>query len=486
MFDEDERLDNSTLFTEQSEVGGTVLEEYDEHELQPEYTLHYLASRDVFQAHAALLDNTIVSLREQPDIYRLVRTHFPTLQQWHEKHTGWRIQRHSTFFRLERHLHTALPVFLDDKLKRARDFTCLAWLLWFAEKRYLAGGGRNQQFLLSQLIEEVQSQSQEAEGAPLDFRNQQDRYSMWRALDYLTRLDGLKTFEGEVRRWAEDEQQADSEVLYEFTPIAHSLIEAFNEQHLLLIMANPPTINDKPQVGLVMSNPSATNDQQDISNTNAQKIAQSHYPPALVRAWRTLLLGPAFFRIDDPEAFTALSAHVEQVSTELSRSFGWLLEFNRDYACIVRGDTLSAGSGPAFTLNSAFDQMALLLCSAFRTQVEQGQWEPDAYGCINVSSRDILPLFHEIRTRYGANWGVTVKKSDTLDLLNDVFERMRQYGILRGPDSDENVLILPTAARYNVGYEQKVTSSSSSTSAPARSKKKGSSTGKGPQQALEW
>lgn len=129
--------------------------------------------------------------------------------------------------------------------------------------------------------------------------------------------------------------------------------------------------------------------------------------------------------------------------------------------------------------------MVLLLCSAFRTQVEQGQWEPDAYGCINVSSRDILPLFHDIRTRYGANWGVTVKKSDTLDLLNDVFERMRQYGILRGPDGDENVLILPTAARYNVGYEQKVASSSSSAPAPARSKKKGSSTGKGTQQGLE-
>jgi uncharacterized protein (TIGR02678 family) len=311
---------------------------------------------------------------------------------------------------------------------------------------------------------------------------------MWRVLDYLTRLEGLKTLEGEVRRWAEDEQQADSEVLYEFTPIAHSLIEAFNEQHIALIMANPQTINDKSHVGPAMSNPSSASDQQ----SNAQKITQSHYPPALVRAWRTLLLGPAFFRIDDPEAYKALSAHVEQVSTELSNSFGWLLEFNRDYACIVRGDTLSAGSGPAFTLNSAYDQMVLLLCGAFRTQVEQGQWEPDAYGCINVSSRDILPLFHDIRTRYGANWGVSVKKIDTLDLLNDVFERMRQYGIVRGPDSDENVLILPTAARYNVGYEQKGASSPPPTPAPASSKKKsasvtkGSSTSKKPQQTFEW
>src|SRR6185437_11591860 len=95
--------------------------------------------RSLLQAQAALLDNAILSLQRDPETYRLVRTHFAALEQWHIHHTGWRIQRSSSFFRLERHLHMIAPVFLDDKLKRSRDFACLAWLLWSAEKRYLAG-----------------------------------------------------------------------------------------------------------------------------------------------------------------------------------------------------------------------------------------------------------------------------------------------------------------------------------------------------------
>src|SRR5581483_3304050 len=130
------------------------------------------APRSLLQAQAALLDNTIISIQTDPETYRLVRTHFAALEQWHIQHTGWRIQRSSSLFRLERHLHMIAPVFLDDKLKRARDFACLVWLLWFAEKRYLAGGGRNQQFLLSQLADELQQQSQLAANTALDFRNQ--------------------------------------------------------------------------------------------------------------------------------------------------------------------------------------------------------------------------------------------------------------------------------------------------------------------------
>ncbi|BCL78027.1 DUF2398 family protein [Ktedonobacteria bacterium brp13] len=482
--DGEERYAEESLLLEQAvdlddEESAVV---YTQAEELPEHTLPFATSRDLFLAHAALLDNTIVSLREDADTYRLVRTHFAALQQWHEHYTGWRIQRHSAFFRLERSLHAAIPVFLDDKLKRARDFTCLAWLLWFAEKRYLAGGGRNQQFLLSQLVEDVQSQSQEVAGEigpALDFRSQQDRYSMWRALDYLMRLSGLSTMEGEVKRWAEEEGQPDSEVLFEFTPIAHSLIEAFNEQHVEMIMsAQRSTATSTPEQGIGV----------DGVYKEGHSVA-GQQPPGLVRAWRTLLLGPAFFRMDDPPAFAALKANVEQVSEELSRSFGWLLELNRDYACIIRGGTLSAGSGPTFMLNSAYDQMVLLLCSAFRDQVEQQIWSPDSYGCLHVASRDILPLFHEVRQRYGSHWGTTVKGSATDSLLNDIFERMRQYGILRGPDAEDTILILPTAARYSVGYEQQAASAAAKATpskTATRSKKIVRTSKAGPQEAFDW
>lgn len=394
-----------------------------------------LYERNFAQAQAALLDHEVVSSTGDVDAFRLVRMHFAELERWHEKHTGWRIQRNSTFFRLERHPYGITPVFIDVKLTRPRDFACLAWLLWFAEKRYLAGGGRNQQFLLSQLAEEIQEQSRLADAARLlDFRNQNDRLSMWRALDYLTRLGGVQTIEGDARRWVDDAEQQDNEALYEFTGIAHSLVEALHETQVAAVAARLGDPGKRLAPGWITS--------------LAEPI------PPLNRAWCSLLLGPILLRYDDPEAFAALAKQAEKVSEELAEAFGWQLELNNDYACIVRGGTLSAGAGPSLALNSAQDQMILLLCSAIRQRVEAGDWLPDEYGCLRVTRGDIEQLFAELRQRYGMHWGATAQQLKATELLNEMYQKMRLLGLLRGPDPAGDLLILPTAARYAISYAE--------------------------------
>jgi hypothetical protein len=139
ILDEEQMWPNITP-TEAIDLAWEEQDEASETETPSTEVLTYHTSRDISQAHSALLDMITVSQHTNPDAYRLVRAHLVTLERWHEQNTGWRIQRGSAFFRLERHPHGITPVYLDDKLKRTRDFVCLAWLLWFAEKRHLAGG----------------------------------------------------------------------------------------------------------------------------------------------------------------------------------------------------------------------------------------------------------------------------------------------------------------------------------------------------------
>jgi hypothetical protein len=63
-------------------------------------------------------------------------------------------------------------------------------------------------------------------------------------------------------------------------------------------------------------------------------------------------------------------------------------------------------------------------------------------------------LFYSVRERYGDNWGSDARSKGSRSLLNDVYKKMRQSGLLRGPDAEGNILILPTAARFNVTYEK--------------------------------
>src|SRR5215469_6026670 len=111
--DEQRELMNGAI-DEDREMLGEDGDDFPGQAVSPSSALTRYLPRSLLQAQAALLDNTIISVQTDPETYRLVRTHFAALEQWHIQHTGWRIQRSSSFFRLERHLHMIAPVYLDD------------------------------------------------------------------------------------------------------------------------------------------------------------------------------------------------------------------------------------------------------------------------------------------------------------------------------------------------------------------------------------
>src|SRR5947208_4539696 len=100
-----------------------------------------------------------VILSKNIDLFRLVNRHYYTLQNWHDQNTGWRIQRSATVIRLVRQLSATTPGYVYDRLREPGDFACLTWILWYAENRQLTGRGNDQQFLLSQLAEQISEQS---------------------------------------------------------------------------------------------------------------------------------------------------------------------------------------------------------------------------------------------------------------------------------------------------------------------------------------
>jgi uncharacterized protein (TIGR02678 family) len=416
---------------------------------------------EITKAHVALMERGVI-LSKQVDLFRLVNRHYYTLQNWHDQNTGWRIQRGATVIRLVRQLSATTPGYVYDRLKEPRDFACLTWILSFAENRQLTGRGNEQQFLLSQLAEQIgegsvyraqrsgadiamgegyqeQSRSETDGETALDFRRPTDRYSIQRALQYLEDMGGVQLVDGQTKEWVE--QSADADVLYEFTDVIRSLVSAFNPQLLAMVATH------------------LNNEGKMLQPTLLQSIVGDNFPvmalKPLVRAWRTLLLGPVLLRYDDPEAFAELVAHADEVANELLETFGWLLDVKRDYACIVRASGMSSGPVTSLTPFGTSDQMAVLMCTAIREQVTTGAWPlPDRYGCVHVTSEDMNALFYTLRERYGENWGNEARSKGSRSLLNDVYKKMRQVGLLRGPDGAGNMLILPTAARYSASYEK--------------------------------
>ncbi len=392
-------------------------------------------SADLIKAHVALQEKEVI-LSQHSDLFRLVQHHYYRLQSWHDQHTGWRIQRTSTLVRLIRHVSATTPGYIYERLKEPKDFACLTWILWYAENRQLGGRGNDQQFLLSQLAEQLQEQSmQTLQGSAsenvLDFRRQTDRYSIQRALHYLQDLGGLQLVDGQTKEWVEQKDNAD--VLYEFTDVARSLVAALNPQLVT-------------EVSKRLHEPTAVLHPTRISSVSATP---------LIRAWRSLLLGPALFQFDDPEAFQALLPHADRVANDLLETFGWLLDIRRNYACIVRESGSSTGPVSVLTPYGTNDQIALLMCTMIRERIVSGALpSPDTYGCVRITNEDMSELFYAVRERYGENWGNEARNKGSQSLLNDVQRKMRQIGMIRGPDETGTILILPLAARYSATYDQ--------------------------------
>ena len=389
---------------------------------------------DLMKAHIALMEREVI-LSRQVELYRLVNRHYRALQTWHEQHTGWRVQRSASVIRLIRHISALTPGYLYERLKEPHDFACLTWILWFAENRQLTGRGNDQQFLLSQLAEQIQEQTtmgRAGEISTFDFRKPSDRYSIQRALQTLEDMGGLQLVDGQTREWVE--QATDADVLYEFTDVIRSLVAALNPQRVALF-ARQLTRGSSTLRPTLLSDAAAT--------------------PTLVRAWRAILLGPVLFRFDDAEAFAALEQHAEGIAYELLENFGWLLDIQHDYACIVRASGMATSPVTALTPFGTNDQIALLLCNAIREKVASGVWsQPDSFGCLHVTTEDMASLLFTIRQQYGDNWGTEARNKSSNSLLNDVYRKMRQAALLRGPDEHGDILILPTAARYSATYDK--------------------------------
>lgn len=417
-----------------------------------------LYAADLLKAHVALMEREVI-LPKQVDVFRLVSRHYYDLQTWHDRYTGWRIQRSASVIRLVRHLSAATPGYLYERLKDPKDFACLTWILWYAENRQLSGRSSDQQFLLSQLAEQIQEQSAVSSHlAPVenehgfDFRRQADRYNIQRALQYLEDRGGLQLVDGQTREWVE--QTGDADVLYEFTDVIRSLVVALDPQLVITVAAWLTEPATTLQSMLLPSGTEGTT--------------------GLMRAWRSLLLGPTLFRFDDRAAFAELIAHTDLVANELLNTFGWSLDIHRDYACIVRASGMSGGPVTALTLYGGNDHIAVLLCQAIRNQLAAGIWPPaDAYGCLHVTTEDMAELFYAVRERYGENWGSDARNKSSRSLLNEVYRKMRQIGLIRGPNEAGNLLILPTAARYAATYEKPTAEAAPTTRSKAKSPAKG-------------
>lgn len=380
-----------------------------------------------------LLDRPLITRQSDPEAYQRIAFHEPYLKEWLRERPYWRLLGGRGVFRLERMPSHILPERGLPRLRSTTAYACLCWVLWFAESMTTSS---RDWFVISELAARV---TMVAEGR-FTLADRQHREALVQALQLLTDLGALVLKDGDTERWISGQGQVDqeAEVMYEFSETAPRLLANFAYEGLSAVTTGDPSARLALPTGELAG--------------------------PLARAWRALLLGPIFWRADDPEAFAALGAAHEQVQYELEGALGWQLQLNAEYACIWRVTTARHAAGLLLDLypdpsvpseertTRYLYHPILLLLGRLQEGVAQGSYQVDDLGAVLISDGDLNDLLSDLRSNYRKSWGTGLGALSEADLAAEVFREMRRIGLLRGPDRAGKCYILPPAAQLRGTY----------------------------------
>ncbi len=166
----------------------------------------------------ALLNRPWVAKEDDPDLYFTVKDHYEELRDWLMDKAGFPLIVTRTIAKLDKTPVKAYPWMGFTEFREKRDYIFFTYGLW-----YLEGKTELDQFLLSDIVEEIREQMV-SEGIDADWRNYYDRLAMARALKKLRSLGVLYSVDGDESHWAQD---AGRNALYECSPNARYVLRRF-------------------------------------------------------------------------------------------------------------------------------------------------------------------------------------------------------------------------------------------------------------------
>lgn len=379
-----------------------------------------IKTADQHRPYVDLVDRAVIFAREDAIAFRRIRQRMTEVRDWFATRCGWPVVQTLELIRLVKTPAQLLPGMGFGWAQEPLDYELFTWVLWYAEKI------QDVQFLLSDLVREIEAQASSAIGpGHLDWNQYGHRQALRRALQGLEVLGALRRIDRDAEEWA---YRGVGEALYEFTPLVpHLYVTLPVPVQVRLAVQGDASVLDEPVAG----------------------VAEPEQ-----RLYRTLLLQPALFRAADPEAFAILQSRDRRRSilSDLNGHFGWDLEITESYACLLRPSASEASEAYLFPFRGAICHVILLLMGRLQEMAASGLVTCDPYDRLSLSAAQLRKEIVNLKTRWGENWGSTLGKLQAGALADQVIAEMRIWGLMQGPDREEQVQVLPLAARFRGVY----------------------------------
>jgi len=370
----------------------------------------------------ALLNRPWIAKAEEPELYYTVKDHYDEFRDWFLDKTGMPLLLTRTLVKLDKTPVKAYPWMGFSEFREPRDYVFFTYGLW-----YLEGKTELDQFLLSDIVEEVRSGLAAAglEGVAADWSVYSHRLSMVRALKKLRGLGVLHAVDGEEGDWAADGK---SNVLFECSPHARYVLRRFPR--------------DLTAYGSMeeLSDPVPYADTQDGQSTRVRH-----------RVFRRLLLEPVVLDSDWDEELNYVLWQRRAILDQLEGTLGWEGRRYKEGLLFFTPD-LTAEADLFPTLSGVSD-LALLVAGVLRRRLneEDGGIAREANGTIRVTRAELDGVLMELQREHGAYWSKEMREASSQGLTELVLNHLTDWGLGEWEDS-AHFLIRPALGRWQAKY----------------------------------
>ncbi|MFB5763618.1 TIGR02678 family protein [Paenibacillus medicaginis] len=368
----------------------------------------------------ALLNRPWITKEHDPDLYFLIRDHYKELRDWFMDKAGFPLILTRTIAKLDKTPVKAFPWMGFAEFRERRDYIFFTYGLW-----YLEGKTELDQFLLTDIVEEIREQMLGA-GMDADWRNYYDRLSMARALKKLRSLGVLYSVDGDESNWAQDGER---NVLYECSPTARYVLRRF-----------PRDLTECSRLE-ELEDPIPYADTQD-----GQSMRWRH------RVYRRLLLEPVVAdRHWDEDDLNYVLWQRRTIIDQLEKTLGWAGRRYRE-GLIFFHPELTSEADLFPTLSFASD-VAVLVAGEIRKQLtDENGLSTEDNGSVRMTRAELETLLYRLQSSHKEYWSKEYRESASQDLAQLCMKHLAEWGL--GEWENENsFLISPVLGRWEAVYD---------------------------------
>ena len=364
----------------------------------------------------ALLENFWIIKEQNQDLYQQVKDALPALKPVIENKLGYRLVVTPYFIKMEK-IPGQAEAWMGIRLfDQPLEYALLCLLLAFLEDY-----GAQEQFILSQLTEFLQSTFPDTE--KVDWTLYRHRLSLVKVLNFAVEMGFIKVDYGDNNAFS---SEPETEVLYEATGLSRYFVRNFSQNIL------------------------SYQNWQDLERDEGFNLDPYRGALRRHRVYRRLFLSPVLLSEgpDDPD-FLYLKNFRTFFQKDVEALLGGALHIHKTAAVLL----LDAEKNFKDTLpdQKVISGIAIQVCTELRRLVTAGVLTPGLDDTILIARDRLEKVIDTCRELYSAGWSKEFREMPADKLYHELITYMSSFSLLEVVNKQE-IRILPPAGKLSGAY----------------------------------